>query len=116
MRSAMRTWGRGVMAAVVAAAVGCAPRSDRHAGSPLEQGRIYTAWLYQSQYQKLWDRFSPEMRQTFGSVADLASFAGRSVQQLGAERGAVDERRGGKNTRSGSTPGRHHSSAPAIRC
>jgi len=81
-----------MMAAVVAAAVGCTPRSDRHGGSPLEQGRTYTAWLYQSQFQKLWDRFSPEMRQTFGSVADLASFAGRSVQQLGAEQGAVDER------------------------
>ena len=50
------------------------------------------AWLYGSQYQKLWDRFSPEMRQTFGSVGDLASFAGRAVARLGPEQRALDER------------------------
>jgi hypothetical protein len=58
----------------------------------LEQGRLYTSWLYGSQYQKLWDRFSPEMRQTFGTVGDLASFAGRAVTRLGPERKAIDER------------------------
>jgi hypothetical protein len=57
----------------------------------LEQGRLYTSWLYGSQYQKLWDRFSPDMRQTFGTVGDLASFAGRAVTRLGPEKGAVDE-------------------------
>lgn len=88
----MRRWRRGLLAVAVIAAAGCTPRADRQGSSPLEQGRTYTAWLYQSQYQKLWDRFSPEMRQTFGSVADLASFAGRAVQQLGAEQGSVDER------------------------
>jgi hypothetical protein len=31
------------------------------------------------------------MKQTFGSVSDLASFASRAVRHLGAERGAVDE-------------------------
>jgi hypothetical protein len=80
----------------------CAPRGDDQRGgdrrsddSPhtlLEQGRLYTSWLYGSQYQKLWDRFSPEMRQTFGSVSDLASFAGRAVTRLGPERRALDER------------------------
>ena len=54
--------------------------------SLLEQGRLYTSWLYGSQYQKLWDRFSPDMRQTFGSVGDLASFAGRAVTRLGPEK------------------------------
>lgn len=58
----------------------------------MEQGRLYTSWLYGSQYQKLWNRFSPEMRETFGSVADLASFAGRTVKRLGPERRALDER------------------------
>jgi len=53
---------------------------------------LYTTWLYGSQYQKLWDRFSPEMRETFGSVGDLASFAGRAVKRLGPERRALDER------------------------
>ena len=32
------------------------------------------------------------MQQTFGSVADLASFAGRAVTRLGPERWAIDER------------------------
>ena len=86
----MRACGRGLLAAVVAA-MACTPGVDRGAGTPMEQGRTYTAWLYESQYQKLWDRFSPEMRQTFGSAADLASFAGQAVQRLGAERGSVNE-------------------------
>ena len=57
---------------LAAAAVGCSPRSDRAPSSLLEQGRLYTSWLYGSEYQKLWDRFSPDMRQTFGTVGDLA--------------------------------------------
>lgn len=76
-------------AAVVAA---CAPRGDERPRTLLEQGRQYTDWLYGSQYQKLWDRFSPEMRESFGSVADLASFAGRAVSRLGREKKALDER------------------------
>jgi hypothetical protein len=76
---------------MAAAAMSCAPRESGQAGSLLEQGRLYTSWLYGSQYQKLWDRFSPDMRQTFGTVGDLASFAGRAVTRLGSERGAVDE-------------------------
>ena len=83
-----RTWGL-IGAAAVAA---CAPRGNEHPTTLIEQGRQYTAWLYGSQYQKLWDRFSPEMRQTFGSVADLASFAGRAVIRLGPERRALNER------------------------
>ncbi len=79
------------MMLLAAAAVGCAPRADRAPNSPLEQGRLYTSWLYGSQYQKLWNRFSPDMRQTFGTVGDLAKFAGRAVTRLGAETGAVDE-------------------------
>lgn len=69
----------------------CAPHGGESPRT-LEQGRLYTSWLYGSQYQKLWDRFSPEMRQSFGSVADLASFAGRAVNRLGPERQALDER------------------------
>lgn len=80
-------WG---IAAALAAA--CVPGGDRPDTLLLEQGRQYTRWLYGSQYDKLWDRFSPEMRQTFGSVAELASFAGRAVTRLGREQGSVDER------------------------
>jgi hypothetical protein len=76
-------------AAVVAA---CAPRGDERPRTLLEQGRQYTDWLYGSEYQKLWDRFSPEMRESFGSVADLANFAGRAVSRLGREKKALDER------------------------
>jgi len=83
-----RLWGL-IGAAAVAA---CAPRGEEQPRTLLEQGRLYTTWLYGSQYQKLWDRFSPDMRQTFGSVADLASFAGRAVSRLGPERKAIDER------------------------
>jgi len=83
-----RIWGL-VGAAAMAA---CAPRGGEHPRTLLEQGRLYTSWLYGSQYQKLWDRFSPEMRESFGSVADLASFAGHAVTRLGPERHAIDER------------------------
>ena len=76
---------------LTAAALACAPR-ESGSGGPIQQGRLYTTWLYGSQYDKLWDRFSPEMRQSFGSVSDLASFAGRAVSRLGREHGVVDER------------------------
>jgi hypothetical protein len=83
-----RTWGL----ALAAAAFACAPPKDRPETESLQQGRMYTTWLYGSEYNKLWDRFSPEMRQSFGSVGDLASFASRALKSLGAERKVVDER------------------------
>src|SRR4051812_39702453 len=80
------TWGL-VLAAAIA---GCHPAgaADQRL---MKEGRTYTAWLYGSECNKLWDRFSPEMRQTFGSVADLANFASRAVKNLGTEQGQVDE-------------------------
>jgi hypothetical protein len=86
----MRGWTYGFV--MVAAALACGPRGDSQTSSLLEQGRQYTAWLYGSQYEKLWNRFSPDMRQTFGSVSDLASFAGQAVTRLGREQGQVDEK------------------------
>jgi hypothetical protein len=86
----MRGWIQGFILA--AAVLACGPQADSQTRSLLNQGRQYTAWLYGSQYQKLWDRFSPDMRQTFGSVGDLAAFAGQAVTRLGRERGLVDER------------------------
>lgn len=82
-----RSWGL----AIALAAVACAPPRDRRDGEFVQHGRTYTAWLYSNDYNKLWGRFSPEMRQTFGSVSDLASFAGRALTHLGAERKVVDE-------------------------
>ena len=73
---------------ITALTLACAPR-DQNA---MQEGRTYTAWLYGNEYRKLWDRFSPEMQQTFGSVADLASFASRAVKNLGVERGKIDEK------------------------
>jgi hypothetical protein len=78
--------------AIAMTALACAAPGNRPDGRFVEQGRMYTAWLYGSEYNKLWDRFSPEMRQTFGSVKDLASFAGRAVKHLGVERQVMDER------------------------
>lgn len=89
----MRGWTHGI--ALAAALSACGPRGDSQTTSMLQLGRQYTAWLYGSQYQKLWDRFSPDMRQTFGSVSDLASFAGQAVTRLGQERGQVNEKVGG---------------------
>src|SRR6185436_19516602 len=83
-----RIWG----VAAALAAVACAPGSERPEQLVLEHGRQYTSWLYGNQYEKLWGRFSPQMRQTFGSVTDLASFASRAVTRMGREQGAVDER------------------------
>jgi hypothetical protein len=86
----MRGWTLGI--ALAAALSACAPQGDSPTSNLLEQGRQYTAWLYGSQYQELWDRFSPDMRQTFGSVADLADFAGQAVTRLGQEQGQVAEK------------------------
>jgi hypothetical protein len=86
----MRGWTRGF--ALAAAALACGPQADSQTSSLLKQGRQYTDWLYGSQYEKLWNRFSPDMRQTFGSVGDLAAFAGQAVTRLGREQGQVDER------------------------
>ena len=83
-----RTWGL----VIAMAAFACAPQRDRPDSESLQQGRMYTAWLYGNEYTKLWERFSPEMQQTFGSVGELASFASRAVRRLGTERGKVDER------------------------
>jgi hypothetical protein len=76
---------------VASAALACAPGGDQPDQKSIQEGRTYTAWLYGSEYQKLWERFSPEMRQTFGSVTDLASFASRALKHLGVEQGNVDE-------------------------
>jgi hypothetical protein len=76
---------------LIMAAVACGHSGDRAEPELLHEGRTYTAWLYGSEYEKLWQRFSPEMRQTFGSVTDLANFASRAVKHLGVEQGKVHE-------------------------
>jgi len=73
------------------AVIACGPAEKRPEQKSMQEGRTYTAWLYGSEYKKLWDRFSPDMRQAFGSVTDLADFASRAVENLGTEQGKVDE-------------------------
>jgi hypothetical protein len=77
---------------IALSAFACAPRDDRAEREFVEQGRMYTAWLYGNEYKKLWERFSPEMQQSFGSVSDLANFAGGALKHLGTERKVVEER------------------------
>ncbi len=69
---------------VLAACAGQGHRARQH-------GRAYTEWFYQRDFASLWARFSPEMKQTFPSADALASFAGRTVAELGAEQGAAVE-------------------------
>src|SRR4051794_27811028 len=82
---------RGWSLTLVLATLACAPRDRGVEPNLIQEGRTYTSWLYQSEYDKLWSRFSPEMQQTFGSVGDLATFASRAIKNLGAEQGRVLE-------------------------
>jgi hypothetical protein len=82
-----RAWG----VAMAILAIACAPRGDNSDQKLMQDGRMYTSWLFGKDYERLWQRFSPEMKQTFGSVADLASFASGAISDLGAERGKVEE-------------------------
>jgi hypothetical protein len=73
--------------ALVAACTG-APKPD----ATMEQGRLYTGWLLGGQLDQLYQRFSPEMRRTFPSVAELSAFVTRTTNDLGAEQGTPTER------------------------
>jgi len=68
----------------------CAPGAADSAAR--QQGRTYTEWFYGRDFSHLWARFSPEMKRTFASPEELAAFAGHTVEQLGAEQGAPEER------------------------
>ncbi len=72
------------------AALACtaAPRQD----PVMEQGRLYTGWLFGGRFEQLYAKFSPEMQRTFPTVAELSSFVSRTTSELGAERGQPAER------------------------
>lgn len=76
---------------LLVALAACAPARDRSSPKVLEQGRTYTNWLYGKEYGKLYARLAPEMRQVFGSAAELGAFAGQAVGTLGQERHVADE-------------------------
>lgn len=80
----MRTFIRAAILAALCVTSACAaPKQDAR-----EQGRTYTQWFYQRNFEPLWARFSPEMKRTFPSPESLASFAGRTVNELGSEQGS----------------------------
>ncbi len=58
--------------------------------SSLERGRLFTEWLYSDQTDHLWNQFSPELRQVFGSVSSLRKFRS-DVQSAGTERTVLEE-------------------------
>jgi hypothetical protein len=80
--------------AAALAAILLAGACDRAAPEPDAEanGRQYTQWFYGQDFDRLWERFSPEMKQTFPTAAELATFAGATVAELGAERGTPTER------------------------
>ncbi|HEX6643210.1 MAG TPA: hypothetical protein VF037_00950 [Gemmatimonadales bacterium] len=80
--------------ALALAAALCASACERAApeGDAEANGRLYTEWFYGQDFDRLWERFSPELKQEFPSAAELARFAGTTVAELGAERGAARER------------------------
>lgn len=60
-------------------------------GSTLDRGRQYTTLFYDGDADRLWEQFSPEMRQLFGSPAGVREFAAQVRRDLGTERGVLDE-------------------------
>ncbi|HLS47572.1 MAG TPA: hypothetical protein VK012_03575 [Gemmatimonadales bacterium] len=80
----------GAVAAIAALAlIGCQDRAGNQDAEA--NGRLYTEWFYGSDFERLWDRFSPEMKETFPTSAELASFAGDAVAELGREQGSPQE-------------------------
>lgn len=60
--------------------------------TPLERGQVYTGWFYTDQMDRLWEQFSPEMRQLFGTPAGLRKFRADVQSAAGTERKLLDER------------------------
>ena len=79
---------RAVTVLALLAACGGTPKQD-----PMrEQGRLYTDWLLNGRLEQLYAKFSPEMRKTFPSVAELSSFVSATTAGLGAQHGEAVER------------------------
>jgi hypothetical protein len=79
---------RAVTVLALLAACGGTPKQD----PMVDQGRTYTDWLLNGRLEQLYAKFSPEMRNTFSSVAELSSFVSATTAELGAQRGKPVER------------------------
>lgn len=79
---------RAVTVLTLLAACGGTPKQD----PMIDQGRTYTDWLLNGRLEQLYAKFSPEMRKTFSSVAELSSFVSATTAELGAQRGEPVER------------------------
>ena len=69
----------------------CRPSAPGRQQATIEQGRTYADWLFSGDLDKLWARFSPEMRRTFPSVAELSAFVSRTTVELGRQTGMARE-------------------------
>ena len=78
------------LAAAILAA-GCTPPRESVTLATMEPGRRYTDWLYEQEYNKLFEQMTPELQRVFGSASELGRFAGKAVARLGQERQTVDE-------------------------
>jgi hypothetical protein len=59
---------------------------------PLETGRQYTKWFYAGEADKLWEKFSPEMKKALVSADNLRAFRGQVEAQAGTETSVEDEK------------------------
>lgn len=60
--------------------------------SPLERGRVLTAWFHEGRTEELWSRFSPELRAVFGSESGLRRFRAEVERGAGTEGEVMEER------------------------
>lgn len=85
-RGMIQTFLKALFAMVLAASP-----SDKGSVDPQALGRQYTAWFYAGEAGKLWERFTPEMKQGLGSADNLKSFRGQVEAQVGTEAEVVSE-------------------------
>jgi murein DD-endopeptidase MepM/ murein hydrolase activator NlpD len=69
-----------------------ASAADAQVPDPKATGRQYTAWFYAGETEKIWQRFSPEMKGSIGSAEKLAEFRRQVMEQVGTEEKVLAEK------------------------
>jgi hypothetical protein len=59
---------------------------------PQKTGRQYTTWFYTGEIDRIWERFSPEMKKAMGSVETLRAFRTQVESQIGTETSILNEK------------------------